>query len=234
MQLSEYRSGFGWATWSCATKTQHPIKLYQTTPPLERLRQMKLLLTTIAAVVLVGCGEKTPSIWIAARDGNLEIVKKHLINGVDINAKDKEGSAPLHKAVARGNEEIVKYLINNGANLNIKDKRQRTPLHWAAFAMRKNMCELLILNGADINPINEDNLTPLDHTPAPKKIVKSESGDINLGVPTIGGESLVKITQSGDLTLGVPSISMGGANKVRAYIRKHGGKTGAELKAEGK
>ena len=125
---------------------------------------MKLLLTTIAAVVLVGCGEKTPSIWIAARDGNLEIVKKHLINGVDINAKDKEGSALLHKAVARGNEEIVKYLINNGANLNIKDQRKGTPLHWAAFAGRMNMCELLVINGADINPMNKDDLTPVSYT----------------------------------------------------------------------
>ena len=68
---------------------------------------MKNLLITIAAVLLVGCGEKTPNIWIAARDGNLEIVKKHIINGVDINAKDNEGAAPLHKAVARGKEEIV-------------------------------------------------------------------------------------------------------------------------------
>ena len=119
----------------------------------------------------------------------------------------------MHKAVARGNEEIVKYLINNGANLNIKDKRQRTPLHWAAFAMRKNMCELLILNGVDINPIDDDNLTPIDLTPSPKKIEKSESGD---------------------LTLGVPAISMGGENKVRAYLRKHGGKTAEELKAAAK
>ena len=174
---------------------------------------MKQLLITISAVLSVGCGEKTPNIWIAARDGNLEIVKKHIINGVDINAKDNEGYAPLHKAVARGKEEIVKYLINNGASLNIKDNSGRTPLHWAAFAMRNNMCELLILNGVDINPIDDDNLTPLDLTPSPKKIEKSESGD---------------------LTLGVPAISMGGESKVRTYLRKHGGKTGEELKAEGK
>ncbi len=195
-----------------------------------------LLLTTIAAVVLVGCGPSVPDISIhqAAADRNLEIVKKHLINGVDINAKDEEGMTPLHKAVARGNEEIVQYLINNGANLNIKDQRKGTPLHWAAFAGRMNMCELLVINGADINPMNKDDLTPLDLTPAPNKIEKSESGDLNSGVPTIGGESLVEITQSGDLTLGVPSIYMGGERKVRTYLRKHGAKTGEGLKAEGK
>jgi len=128
----------------------------------------------------------------------------------------------------------VKYLINNGAYLNIKDQRKGTPLHWAAFAGRMNMCELLVINGADINPVNKDDLTPLDLTPAPNKIEKSESGDLNSGVPTIGGESLVEITQSGDLTLGVPAIPMWGERKVRTYLRKHGGKTGEELKAEGK
>ena len=107
----------------------------------------------------------------------------------------------------------MKYLITNGASLNIKDNSGRTPLHWAAFAMRNNMCELLILNGVDINPIDDDNLTPIDLTPSPKKIEKSESGD---------------------LTLGVPAISMGGESKVRTYLRKHGGKTSEELKAEGK
>ena len=36
MQLSGYRSGFGLATWAGARKMQHPMELYQTTPPLER------------------------------------------------------------------------------------------------------------------------------------------------------------------------------------------------------
>ena len=197
---------------------------------------MKQLLITIAAVALVGCGPSVPDMDIheAARDGNLEILKKHLINGAHINAKDKEGMTPLHKAVARGNKEIVKYLIDNGANLNIKDQRKGSPLHWAAFAGRMNMCELLVINGADINLMNKDDLTPLDLTPAPNKIEKSESGDLNSGVPTIGSESHVEITQSGDLTLGVPSIYMGGERKVRTYLLKHGAKTAEELKAEGK
>jgi hypothetical protein len=68
-----------------------------------------LLLTTIAAVVLVGCGEspspepptaKAPniSIWDAAADGNTEAVKQHLAAGVDVNAKD-EGGVPESRRV---------------------------------------------------------------------------------------------------------------------------------------
>ena len=55
------------------------------------LAQMKhLLLTTIAAVLVVGCG---PSVDIhdAARTGNIEAAKQHLAKGVDVDAKDENG-----------------------------------------------------------------------------------------------------------------------------------------------
>ena len=48
------------------------------------------LLTTIAAVLLVGCG---PSVGIheAAKDGNIKAVKQHLAAGTDVNAKNENG-----------------------------------------------------------------------------------------------------------------------------------------------
>ena len=63
-----------------------------------------LLLTTIAAVVLVGCGPQPPDISIhkAAYDGNIEAVKQHLAAGTDVNAKDNVGGTPLHWAAHHG------------------------------------------------------------------------------------------------------------------------------------
>jgi ankyrin repeat protein len=54
-----------------------------------------LLLTTIAAVVLVGCGKATSNISIhdAARDGNIDAVKQALAAGVDVNTKKRMGLA---------------------------------------------------------------------------------------------------------------------------------------------
>ena len=54
---------------------------------------MKLLLTTIAAVVLVGCGEspKEISIHDAAVAGDIEAVKQHLAAGTDVNVMDEDG-----------------------------------------------------------------------------------------------------------------------------------------------
>ena len=155
-----------------------------------------LLLTTIAAVLLVGCGEspKEISIHDAAVAGDIEAVKQHLAAGADVNAKGERGSTPLHFAAWLGHKEIieiVELLIANGADVNAKEEDGHTPLHLAAAWGQKEIAEVLIANGADVNAKDDDE-TPLDWA------IRKDS------------------TEIGDL------------------LRKHGGKTGAELKAEGK
>jgi len=109
-----------------------------------------ILLTTIAAVVLVGCGEsqsstpspetkpepptaKAPDINIhkAAQAGNIEAVKQHLADGTDVNVKDKYGRTPLHAAAVGGSKEVVELLIAKGADVNAKYEECATSLDWA-------------------------------------------------------------------------------------------------------
>ena len=110
---------------------------------------MKQLLITIAAVVLVGCGEsqesapkpeakpieriagaKAPDITIndAALFGDIEAIKQHLAAGTDVENKDPFGLTPLSLAK---NKEIIKLLINEGADVNNKDSFGGTPLIYA-------------------------------------------------------------------------------------------------------
>ena len=84
---------------------------------------MKLiLLTTIAAVVLVGCGT---SIYEAAEEGQIEEVKKLLPAGADVNTKTDK---PLHLAALWGEKEIVELLIAAGAEVNAWDGLGQTAL----------------------------------------------------------------------------------------------------------
>ena len=112
-----------------------------------------LLLTTIAAVVLVGCGPPARNIWQAAADGKIDAVKYHLAAGVDVNVKMKNilATTPLHESVRNSRKEIVELLIAEGVNVNARDGSGETALYQAAHRGYLKLCKLLINNGADLN-----------------------------------------------------------------------------------
>ena len=108
---------------------------------------MKQLLTTIVALVLVGCGESRPpdiSIYEAAYNGNIEAVKQHLAAGADVNAKEISVSewTALHRATQSGHQEIVELLIKQGADLNTMGIGG-TPLHTTLMFNKKTQLILL-------------------------------------------------------------------------------------------
>ena len=165
-----------------------------------------LLLTTIAAVLLVGCATtqqpepptaEAPDISIreAAKDGNIGAVKQHIAAGTDVDAKTG-GETPLHMAARFGQSQVAELLIAEGADVNAKNDEGKTALHEAAVNGHKEIAQLLIAKGADVNAKvasgPKQGLTPLD---AANETNHPETADL---------------------------------------LRKHGGKTGEELKAEGK
>ena len=112
-----------------------------------------LLLTTIASVVLVGCGPSVPdiSMYDAAEVGNIDAVKQHLAAGTDVNARDKDGWTPLHPASYEGHQEIVELLIGKGADVNAKVElgplQGITPLDSANNRGRTEIVSLLRKHG---------------------------------------------------------------------------------------
>ena len=155
-----------------------------------------LLLTTIAAVVLVGCGTPAPDISThdAVKEGKIDVVKQRLEAGTDVNAKDEKGWALLHFMAVAGNKEIAELLINSGAVVHANTDTGWTPLH---LADNKEIAELLIAKGADLN-------------------AKIESAGI------LKGYTPLDVADEFNL----PELA--------SILRKHGGKTSEELKAEGK
>ena len=110
---------------------------------------MKLLLTTIAAVVLVGCGHNPEGLLRkACLDGNIEAVKQHIADGVDVNAPNTYGWTALYWASSRGHKEIVELLIANGADVNQRSDRGDTPLDGAIRFKHPEIADLLRKHGA--------------------------------------------------------------------------------------
>ena len=81
----------------------------------------QILLTTIAAVLLVGCGPQPPDISIqeAAEQGNTEVVKQHLAAGTDVNEYSIAENSAIYLATLEGHFEIVELLLSNGADVNL-------------------------------------------------------------------------------------------------------------------
>ena len=153
-----------------------------------------LLLTTIGAVLLVGCGTTTAMLMHkAAFDGNIKAVKRHLDAGVDANAQTRSENTPLHAAAYRGHTEVVELLIAHGADVNARDVRGWIPLHAAVDQGHTQVAELLIARGANVNARMKG-----------------------------GGYTVLDLAYLKD-HIGLADL-----------LRKHGGKTVEELKAEGK
>jgi ankyrin repeat protein len=149
-----------------------------------------LLLTTIAAVVLVGCGPSV-DIWTAADKGNIEAVKQHIAAGTDLDAKMQGGHTPLLYATLSGHREIAELLIANGADVNVKGVEGWTPLDIAIEWKYTELADFLrkhggktgaefsihvasgmgnieavkqhIAEGADVNAKSDAGWTPLHH-----------------------------------------------------------------------
>ena len=92
----------------------------------------------------------------AARAGHLEVVKLLLQAKADVNAADRAGETPLHKALVAGlfvkvtdqQMEIIRLLLANGAAVNATDKHGHTPLYYAEREHKQAVIELLRQHGA--------------------------------------------------------------------------------------
>ena len=164
------------------------------------------------------------SIHDAVAKGNIEVVKQHLEVGADINAKDEDSYSPLHLAALEGHKEIAKLLVDKGTEVNAKGFFGKTPLHYAANQGFKEITELLIDNGVNVNAEDGEERTSLHYAAweGHKEIVElliAAGADVN-----------AKYEYSGTpLDLAIKFNN----SETADLLRKHGGKTGEELKAVG-
>ena len=107
------------------------------------------------------------NIWSAVKTGNLEALKVHLANGVDLNTQEPQsGLTALSWAIFTGEVEVVEQLLKAGADINGQNRDGGTPLHHAAFMGRDRIARILLQNGADVEARDENGETPLNRAQA--------------------------------------------------------------------
>ena len=193
---------------------------------------MKYLITTIAGLVLVGCGESqqpAPNKEAKPVDTFTEVSTQQpspfKSQPAEPVAEAKAPNISIHAAILMGKIDSVKKHLAAGTDVNAPDNSGWTPLHHATFNSEKEIAALLLSNGANVNALEKGS----DYTP------------LHLALQTEGSAEIVELLIANDADVNVTD-DIGKSHLDHAYgdeeltdlLRKHGAKTGAELKAEGK
>jgi cytohesin len=189
----------------------------------------------------------------AAFNNHKEIAELLIAKGADVNAKNNKGITPLDKAKYKpeladlirkhggktsdwlnagksihiatkvGHIEAVKQHLAAGTDVDARDRQDKTPLHPAAQFGHKEIAELLIAAGADVHAKDKWGFTPLHQA------ARSGRNEI-VGLLIAKGADVNAKDKKGK----TPLDWTGRRREIADLLRQHGGKTGEELKAEGK
>ncbi len=137
-----------------------------------------MIRTTIVLVLLLFVASKTmaqPSpadlqkaqnaLWDASISGDVEVLKKAIKDGADLNALDvrtsRNGRCALNWAAWYNHAEAIKELLKVGADINGVNITGFTAIHHAAEAGSPEAARVLIEAGADVNLPSNAGETPL-------------------------------------------------------------------------
>jgi hypothetical protein len=222
-----------------------------------------ILLTTIAAVVLVGCGagyyrelltpEENNRFISACIEGDITTVKQSIAEGISVDISNQGlAGAPMCWAIWRSQKGVVEILILNGANVNLKQPPDSidagmTPLDQAAKHNEKEIADLIRENGGKHGTIHgavaSGNIEVVKEFLAAGADVNSKN-DRGRATPlriaaSRGLKEIVEllIEKGADLnpvTVRTTPLDMASDPEIITILRKYGGKTKKELEASAK
>ncbi|MCK5896020.1 MAG: ankyrin repeat domain-containing protein [Cocleimonas sp.] len=98
----------------------------------------------------------------AAKSKNMNLLRKLLLEGANVNHQNFNGESPLHIAASLGNLQMVQYLIKKGANVNSRTGTLWTPLHHAMRFDHPRVANYLIAHKVALGQKTIDGFTAFD------------------------------------------------------------------------
>ena len=144
-----------------------------------------------------------PPLFLAAANGNLDILSYLFEQGANVNASSSSQYAdpwslpsefddflpiwrtPLIVALTNGHNDAFTFLIDKGADVNLQDHVGYTALHHAVESKNFDAVSCLVHNGADINLFTSYKDTPLmlacqSHNMDAVNFLLNKGADVNL------------------------------------------------------
>ena len=181
----------------------------------------------------------------AAYNGNKEIVELLISKGANLNISDIEAITPLHLSAKASDFEISQLLISSGANVNALTVKSISPLYEATTVefINTDLVKLLIDNKANVNAKSKGGVTPLisalfSAQIAVVQILIENGAELNEVVhsgPSKNRTALdmaLQLVENNNSPIKGMDLKAKQLMKIADLLRKHGGKTAEELKAE--
>ena len=146
-----------------------------------------------------------PPLFLAAANGNLDILSYLFEQGANVNASSSSEDTepwflpsefddylpiwrtPLIVALINGHNDAFTFLIDKGADVNLQDHHGYTALHHAVQSKNFDAVSCLVHNGADVNLFTSSKQTPLMlacqshiHNMDVRNFLLNKGADVNL------------------------------------------------------
>eukprot|EP00921_Rhytidocystis_pertsovi_P022159 GHVQ01035448.1.p1 GENE.GHVQ01035448.1~~GHVQ01035448.1.p1 ORF type:complete len:207 (+),score=24.52 GHVQ01035448.1:224-844(+) len=147
--------------------------------------------------------------------GQLERIMCRLKDGDPVNAKDKDGYGPIHRAAQGGHIAALAVLIQHDANPRLPSSTGLTPLHVAAFHKRLGVVNELLNTKAkeDVNTQDRQHgMTPLHMA------INRGASDVATVLLRSGTDALIKDNYG---YCAMPSAEFWNAREAMGYVSKH-------------